>query len=127
MNGAAIFHFAITVVPATIQKLLKQLSLSMDDIGLFLFHQANRYMLDYLVKKLAIPQEKRFFFIDEVGNTSGSTMPLVLAEAVRAGKIKPGQNILMIVFGVGLSWAATVMTAPAALAAYGSAGMEPGV
>jgi 3-oxoacyl-[acyl-carrier-protein] synthase-3 len=117
MNGAAIFHFAITVVPATIHKLLKQLSLTMDDIGLFLFHQANRYMLDYLVKKMAIPQEKTFFYIDEVGNTSGSTMPLVLAEAVRADKVKPGQNILMIVFGVGLSWAATVMTAPAVLAA----------
>lgn len=117
MNGAAIFHFAITVVPATIRKLLQQLSLTMDDIGLFLFHQANRYMLDYLVKKMAIPPEKTFFYIDEVGNTSGSTMPLVLAEAVRAGKVKPGQKILMIVFGVGLSWAATVMTAPAALAA----------
>lgn len=116
MNGAAVFHFAITVVPATVKKLLDQLNLTMDDIGLFLFHQANRYMLDYLVKKLAIPQEKNFFFIDEVGNTSGSTMPLVLAEAVRAGKVKPGIKVLMIVFGVGLSWAATVMTAPAELA-----------
>lgn len=116
MNGAAIFHFAITVVPSTIQKLLRQLSLSMDDIGLFLFHQANRYMLDFLVKKLAIPQEKTFFFLDEVGNTSGSTIPLVLTEAVRAGKVKAGRKILMIAFGVGLSWAATVMTASAALA-----------
>jgi 3-oxoacyl-[acyl-carrier-protein] synthase-3 len=115
MNGAAVFHFAITVVPATIRNLLTQLSLTMNDIDLFLFHQANRYMLDYLVKKLAIPAEKTFFFIDEVGNTSGSTMPLVLAEAVRAGKVRAGKKILMIAFGVGLSWAATVMTAPAAL------------
>jgi 3-oxoacyl-[acyl-carrier-protein] synthase III len=117
MNGAAIFHFAITVVPATIQKLLKQASLAMEDIDLFLFHQANRYMLDYLVRKLAIPQEKTFFYIDEVGNTSGSTMPLVLAEAMRAGKVRAGKKILMIVFGVGLSWGATVMTVPASLAA----------
>jgi 3-oxoacyl-[acyl-carrier-protein] synthase-3 len=116
MNGAAVFHFAITVVPATIHKLLAQLSLSMDDIDLFLFHQANRYMLDYLVKKLAIPQEKTFFYIDEVGNTSGTTLPVVLAEAIRAGKVKPGRNVLMIVFGVGLSWAATVMKVPVALA-----------
>jgi 3-oxoacyl-[acyl-carrier-protein] synthase-3 len=127
MNGAAIFHFAITVVPATIQKLLKQVSLSMDDIGLFLFHQANRYMLDYLVKKLAIPQEKTFFYLDDVGNTSGSTMPVVLAEAVRAGKVKQGQKVLMIVFGVGLSWAATVMTVPAALAAMPAIPREEGL
>ncbi len=127
MNGAAIFHFAITVVPATVKRLLAQLNLAMDDIDLFLFHQANRYMLDYLVKKLAIPQEKTFFYIDEVGNTSGSTMPLVLAEAVRAGKVQAGMKILMIVFGVGLSWAATVMTAPAALAESRAAAPEPAI
>ncbi len=125
MNGAAIFHFAITVVPATIKKLLAQLSLTMEDIDLFLFHQANRYMLDYLVKKLAIPQEKTFFYIDEIGNTSGSTMPVVLTEAVRAGKVGPGKKVLMIVFGVGLSWAATVMTAPAAPAAAPAKTQEP--
>jgi 3-oxoacyl-[acyl-carrier-protein] synthase-3 len=117
MNGAAIFHFAITVVPATVKKLLAQLGLEMEDIGLFLFHQANQYMLDYLVKKMAIPREKTFFHLDETGNTSGSTMPVVLAEAVRAGKVHAGAKILMIVFGVGLSWAATVMTAPAVLCA----------
>jgi 3-oxoacyl-[acyl-carrier-protein] synthase-3 len=99
----------------------------MDDIGLFLFHQANRYMLDYLVKKLAIPQEKTFFYLDDVGNTSGSTMPVVLAEAVRAGKVKQGQKVLMIVFGVGLSWAATVMTVPAALAAMPAIPREEGL
>jgi 3-oxoacyl-[acyl-carrier-protein] synthase-3 len=126
MNGAAIFHFAITVVPATIEKLLRQVSLTMDDIGLFLFHQANRYMLDYLVKKLAIPPDKTFFYLDDVGNTSGSTLPVVLAEAVRAGKVKPGRKILMIVFGVGLSWAATVMIAPAALAACPAAPVKEG-
>ncbi len=124
MNGAAIFHFAITVVPATVQRLLAQLNLTMDDIGLFLFHQANRYMLDYLAKKLAIPPEKTFFYIDEVGNTSGSTLPIVLAEAVRAGKVTPGMKVLMIVFGVGLSWAATVMSAPAELAAERAAAPE---
>ncbi|MGA7241342.1 MAG: ketoacyl-ACP synthase III [Bryobacteraceae bacterium] len=125
MNGPAVFHFAITVVPAAVKQLLAQLNLSMNDIGLFLFHQANRYMLDYLVKKLAIPPEKTFFFIDEVGNTSGSTMPLVLAEAVRAGKVAPGMKVLMIVFGVGLSWAATVMTTPACLTAAPADAGEP--
>jgi 3-oxoacyl-[acyl-carrier-protein] synthase-3 len=112
MNGAAIFHFAITVVPKTVNSLLAKLSLTMDDIDLVLFHQANQYMLDYLVKKLKIPADKTHFFLAEIGNTSGSTMPTVLTEAWRAGKVKPGARILMMVFGVGLSWGATVMTWP---------------
>jgi 3-oxoacyl-[acyl-carrier-protein] synthase-3 len=112
MNGAAIFHFAITVVPKTVNAILAKLKLTMDDIDLVLFHQANQYMLDYLVKKLKIPPEKTHFYLSEIGNTSGSTMPTVLTEALRAGKVKPGSRILMVVFGVGLSWGATVMTWP---------------
>jgi 3-oxoacyl-[acyl-carrier-protein] synthase III len=112
MNGAAIFHFAISVVPKTVTGIMAKLNLSPEDIDLFLFHQANQYMLDYLVKKLKIPPEKTHFFLADIGNTSGSTMPTVLTEAFRAGKIKPGSRILMIVFGVGLSWGATVMTWP---------------
>jgi 3-oxoacyl-[acyl-carrier-protein] synthase III len=114
MNGAAIFHFAITVVPKTVNAILAKLDLTIADIDLFLFHQANQYMLDYLVKKLKIPQEKTHFFLSEIGNTSGSTMPTVLTDAIRAGKVKPGSRVLMIVFGVGLSWGATVMTWPEA-------------
>jgi 3-oxoacyl-[acyl-carrier-protein] synthase III len=112
MNGAAIFHFAITVVPKTVNSILAKLKLTMEDIDLVLFHQANQYMLDYLVKKLKIPSEKTHFYLAQIGNTSGSTMPTVLTEAVRAGKVKPGSRILMMVFGVGLSWGATVMTWP---------------
>lgn len=112
MNGAAVFHFAITVVPKTVATILAKLHLTMADIDLFLFHQANQYMLDYLVKKLRIPVEKTHFHLAEIGNTSGSTMPTVLADAYRVGKIKPGAKILAVVFGVGLSWGATVMTWP---------------
>ena len=112
MNGVAIFHFAITVVPETIRNLLAKLSLTMADIDLFLFHQANKYMLDYLHKKLKIPPEKSHFFIEEIGNTSGSTIPILLTDAWRAGKIRPGARVLLIGFGVGLSWAATVIRWP---------------
>ena len=112
MNGVAIFHFAITVVPATIHKLLARLSLSMQDIDLFLFHQANKYMLDYLVRKMKIPTEKTYFYIEDVGNTSGSTIPILMTAAWRAGKIRPGMRVLCIGFGVGLSWAATVIRWP---------------
>lgn len=113
MNGVAIFHFAISTVPKTIQALLAKLSLSIDEIDLFLFHQANKYMIDYLLKKLKIPADKTHFYLENIGNTSGSTIPLLLADAWREGKVKPGARVLAIGFGVGLSWAATVIRWPA--------------
>jgi 3-oxoacyl-[acyl-carrier-protein] synthase-3 len=121
MNGAAVFHFAITVVPPTIQKLLGKLGMSLEDLDLVLFHQANQYMLDYLHKKLQIPSEKSFCYLENVGNTSGTTLPLVLTEAIRQGRVKPGAKVLMIGFGVGFSWAATVFRVDAQLIAEGRA------
>jgi 3-oxoacyl-[acyl-carrier-protein] synthase-3 len=112
MNGAAIFHFAISVVPPTIKALLQKLSITSEDVDLFLFHQANKFMLEYLMKKLKIPAEKTHFYIEDVGNTSGSTLPILLTDALRHGKIKPGNTVLLIGFGVGLSWAATVIRWP---------------
>ncbi len=112
MNGVAIFHFAISAVPRTVQALLAKLSLAMSDIDLFLFHQANKYMIDYLIKKMKIPLERTHMYLENVGNTSGSTIPLLLADAWCEGKVKPGANVLAIGFGVGLSWAATVIRWP---------------
>ena len=109
MSGAAIFHFAISTVPPVIMNLLKELGLGMEAIDLFVFHLANKYML---ARKLKIPDEKMFYFIEEVGNTSGTTVPIALCEAWRAGKVAPGKKILLIGFGVGLSWAATVIQWP---------------
>jgi 3-oxoacyl-[acyl-carrier-protein] synthase-3 len=113
MNGPAIFHFAISTVPKTIKTLLEKSGTSLDQVDLVLFHQANRYMLDYLVKKLGIPPEKTHFYVENVGNTSGSTMPLVVHDALAQGKLRPGALVLLMVFGVGLSWAATLMRFPA--------------
>jgi 3-oxoacyl-[acyl-carrier-protein] synthase-3 len=112
MNGVGIFHFAISTVPKVVRSVLAKNSLSMADVDLFLFHQANKYMIDYLLKKLKVPAEKTHFYIEDVGNTSGSTIPILLADALRAGKVKPGAKVLAIGFGVGLSWAATVIRWP---------------
>lgn len=114
MNGAAIFHFAISVVPKMVNSLLAKLNLSMEQVDCILFHQANKYMLDYLVKKLKIPAEKTHFYVERTGNTSGSTMPGVLNDAILAGKIKPGAFVLLVVFGVGLSWSAAAIRWPGA-------------
>jgi 3-oxoacyl-[acyl-carrier-protein] synthase-3 len=112
MNGAAIFHFAISVVPPTVERLLAKVSLSLADVDLFLFHQASKYMLDYLFKKMRIPPEKTHVFVEDIGNTSGSALPIVMAEAWRAGRVRAGARVLMIAFGVGLSWAATLVRWP---------------
>ncbi len=117
MNGAAIFHFAISTVPKVIASLLVKAGLTIDQVDLVLFHQANRYMLDYLVKKLKIPAEKTHFFVEEIGNTSGSTMPVLLTDALSHGKVRPGALVMLVTFGVGLSWAATLMRWPADTAA----------
>jgi len=112
MNGAAIFHFAISTVPKMMQNILAKLGLTLEQVDLVLFHQANRYMLDYLVKKLKIPQEKTHYCVEDVGNTSGSTIPLVLADAISAGKLKSGMLVLLVAFGVGLSWGSVAMRWP---------------
>ena len=112
MNGVGIFHFAISTVPSAIKSVLAKLALAQEDIDLFLFHQANKYMIDYLLKKLKIPLEKTHFFLEDIGNTSGSTIPLVMTDAWRAGKLRPGMKVLAVGFGVGLSWGATVMVWP---------------
>lgn len=118
MNGVAIFHFAISTVPRVVDALLTKLALNIGDIDLFLFHQANKYMIDYLLKKMKIPATKTHFYLEEVGNTSGSTIPLLLADACKAGKVTSGAKILAVGFGVGLSWGATVIQWPESAYAF---------
>jgi 3-oxoacyl-[acyl-carrier-protein] synthase-3 len=120
MNGAAVFHFAVSTAPKAVQNLLTKLNLTMDDVGCILFHQANKFMLDYLVKKLKIPAGKTHFYIEDTGNTSGSTVPGVLSDAIRIGRIQPGAIVVLVAFGVGLSWAATAMRWPAVEGREGS-------
>jgi 3-oxoacyl-[acyl-carrier-protein] synthase-3 len=112
MDGPAVFHFALWVVPKTVQALLARLGFAHDQIDLFLFHQANKFMLECLQKKLRIPNERTYSFLEDIGNTSGTTMPIVIKEAMNAGKISPGSLVLMVVFGVGLSWAGTLVRWP---------------
>ena len=112
MNGAAIFNFALSVVPETVCNLVARLSLSAEDVDLFLFHQASQYLLACLMKKLKIGRDKTHFFLENVGNTTGSSVPMVLADAWRAGKIRTGSLVLMIGFGDGLSWGASLLRWP---------------
>jgi len=118
MNGQAVFHFAIHKVPEVISQALAKFGVTIADIDLVLLHQANRFMIEQIYKKLGVPVEKQFFYLEDVGNLSGAATPAVLSEAVRQGRVKPGALILMAAFGVGLSWGV-------ALVRIGGAGLAP--
>jgi 3-oxoacyl-[acyl-carrier-protein] synthase III len=113
MDGPAVFHFALYKVTDFLKELLKRRSLTVADFDLILFHQANKTMVDMLYKSLSVPVDKQFSFLENVGNSSGASLPTLLAEAWRLGKIKPGSRTLMCSFGGGLSWGAVSMRWPA--------------
>jgi 3-oxoacyl-[acyl-carrier-protein] synthase III len=112
MNGPAVFHFSVYKVPEAIRAALEKLQLAVEDLDLVILHQANKTMIDLVYKALQVPPEKRFYFLEDVGNTSGAATPLALAEAWRQGKITPGSKTLLASFGVGLSWGVTVIHWP---------------
>lgn len=105
MNGAEIFNFTLATVPASVNKLLLQTGWALDEVDLFVFHQANRYMMEALRKLLKIPAEKFQIFMEDCGNTVSSTIPIALYHAHLAQKIKPGSKVMLLGFGVGYSWA----------------------
>jgi 3-oxoacyl-[acyl-carrier-protein] synthase-3 len=109
MNGPEIMNFTIDVVPGCVQKTLEKNNMSMDDIDLFVFHQANKYMLEYLRKKIKIPKEKFYINLAETGNTVSATIPIALKNAQNEGRIGNGSNVMLVGFGVGLSWGATII------------------
>ena len=107
MDGKAIFDFTSDVVPPMIEETLTKQQLTMDDVDLFVFHQANKYMINYLRKLMGIDKERFYVFMETVGNTVSSTIPIALCEAQKEGKLHG--NILLAGFGVGLSYGATVL------------------
>jgi 3-oxoacyl-[acyl-carrier-protein] synthase-3 len=109
MNGQEIFIFTLKAIPKMIKSVMKKHELEMSDIDLFIFHQANGFMLEHLRKKLKIDKDKFFIFLENCGNTVSSTIPIALAEAKKAGKIGKGNKVLLAGFGVGYSWGATIL------------------
>ena len=107
MNGQEIFVFTLTKVPKMMKDVLLKNNLQKEEVDLFVFHQANKYMLDHLRKKLKIEENKFFNNLAFVGNTVSSTIPIALCDAREQGKLKG--NVLLVGFGVGLSWGATVI------------------
>lgn len=109
MNGQEIFNFTLNIIPSLISNVLKRNDMEMDDIDLFVFHQANKFMLEHLRKKLQIREDFFFISMSYCGNTVSSSIPIALKTAESEGRIKPGMRVLIAGFGVGYSWGATII------------------
>ncbi|MGO9242138.1 MAG: 3-oxoacyl-ACP synthase III family protein [Bryobacteraceae bacterium] len=106
MNGAEIFNFTLRVVPQCVGRLLEKAGRSLGQIDLFVFHQANLFMLEHLRRKLRIPQERFCVAMNQCGNTVSSTIPIALKIAAARGELRPGHLVMVVGFGVGYSWGA---------------------
>jgi 3-oxoacyl-[acyl-carrier-protein] synthase-3 len=106
MNGPEIFNFTLRVVPRAVNELLQRSECSIDQIDYFVFHQANKFMLQHLRSKLKIASDKFWLNMELVGNTVSSTIPIALVGARQEQKIHSGDRIMLVGFGVGYSWAA---------------------
>lgn len=109
MNGNSVFIFGLKTVPNLIKETLLKNKISLNEIDLFVFHQANLFLIDTIAKKINIPSEKIVNFIEPIGNTVSSTIPIVLYEALKSKKAKSGDKVLICGFGGGLSWGATLL------------------
>ena len=109
MDGGAIFDFSSDVVPQMVEDVLGKSGMTMEDVDLWVFHQANKYMINYIRKMLEIDKERFYIYMEHVGNTVSSTIPIALVEARNEGKLHG--NIMLAGFGVGLSWGAVLLKA----------------
>ncbi len=108
MNGAEVFTFTLRTVPGAVDNLLVKAGKKMEEIDLFLFHQANRYMLDHLRNKMNIPKEKLPIRMSGCGNTVSSSLPVLLKTLESEGSLRTGQCLMLMGFGVGYSWAGAI-------------------
>lgn len=109
MNGPEIFTFTLSRVQAAIQQLLQRINLDWHDVDWFLLHQANRFMLEQLRKKMALPPEKVPIDMETLGNTVSATIPILIARCQQRGQFQAGQHCILAGFGVGYSWAVSYL------------------
>ena len=109
MNGKDVFQFAVRKVPQVIQEVLKENELSIEDIDWFVLHQANARIVDAVARRLGLDIEKFPMNLQDYGNTSSASIPILLNELNRKGVLKKGQKIILAGFGAGLSWGASAL------------------
>jgi 3-oxoacyl-[acyl-carrier-protein] synthase III len=109
MDGGAVFMFTMRTVPNVVNNLLKKEKYKIDDIDLFVFHQASKLVIDNIKRLLKLPEEKVYENYQLVGNTVSSSIPIALAQAKDDNRLKKGSITMIVGFGVGLSWGATLI------------------
>jgi 3-oxoacyl-[acyl-carrier-protein] synthase-3 len=109
MDGADVFGFALKTVPVVIRQLLDKSGFGFDDVDFVVPHQANKFILERLRAKMKIPAEKFWIDMEQCGNTVSSTIPIALESARAQNRIKPGDRVALVGFGVGYSWGATLV------------------
>jgi len=109
MNGREVFRFSTRVMPRAVEQVVQRAGLALEDISLIIPHQANLRIIATAAKRLHLPMERFYVNLQEYGNTSAASVPIALCEAVEAGRIHPGENLVLVGFGAGLTWAAAVV------------------
>jgi len=109
MNGPAVYETAVSVLPNTIEEVLRDANKSIDEVSLLVPHQPSIRILKETARRLGMPFEKVMINMDKYANTSGGTIPIVLDETNKAGKIKPGDFILFAAVGSGWTWGAALV------------------
>ncbi len=109
MNGGAIFNFTLEAVPTMMNQLLEKSSLAKENVDYFVFHQANKFMLNTIRKVCGLPKDKFYIDLTSVGNTVSSTIFIALKDSIKDGKIKSGMTVMTCGFGVGLSWGGAML------------------
>ena len=109
MDGQSVFRFAVSTIPACVEQLLEKTGLTLADVDWVVCHQANQRIIDASVRRLGVPAEKFYKNLDRYANTSAASIPLALDELRESGKLLPGQRVIMVGFGGGLTWAGVML------------------
>lgn len=108
MNGGSVFKFAVGTFPALIEETLEKAGLKAADVDMFVCHQSNQRILHAARDRFGISEDRLYINIDRVGNTVAASVPLCLDELVKSGRIKPGQKVMFVAFGAGLTWGSSL-------------------
>ena len=109
MDGKAVFRFAVDAFPKSIHAVLDKAGLTLEDVDHIVCHQANARIIDFVIRKLKAPEEKFYKNIQEYGNTSAASIHIALDEMVEKGIARPGETLLLVGFGGGLTWGGTLL------------------
>ena len=109
MNGSAIFNFTLDAVPAMMKEILTKNNMEKEEVDYYVFHQANKFMLNTIRKVCVLPKDKFFVNLEETGNTVSSTVMIGIKQCLESGTIHEGMKVMVTGFGVGLSWGGTIL------------------